>query len=415
METSIEEVTYSALVNKICRKAKVDETTTELKLSYVPELVDPKRPIYISDDDDVMCYLEMNEDQFQVLHVEVINEGNQGQEQPCGREDRGSVACASNEELISSSRETDENMTLDERESSQRDEVVENRQARDDNIILYEERSEERAVVDNSDVCEGAEATPVVKREWEDGMNVTIRQEFENKQEVKDLVDKTAHKNCFEFIIVKSDTTLFVVKCSEVDKGCKWSLRAAKDGNSNSFSVRTYNKIHTCLRSETSTMRNKRRGTQHLVASVLREDFPCLIDTPTPKNLIPLVQLRASVKVSYSTANRGKKLAAYDLRGTPDDSYKMVYSYMHMLEKMNQGTVSYVELDEDKRFKYLFFALGACIEGFKAMRKVIIVDATSIKTVYGGVLIIATAQDQDHHHYPIAFGVVDEIKASSRQ
>ena len=37
------------------------------------------------------------------------------------------------------------------------------------------------------------------------------------------------------------------------------------------------------------------------------------------------------------------------------------------------------------------------------MRKVIIVDATSIKTVYGGVLIIATAQDPDHHHYLIAF------------
>ena len=46
METSIEEVTYSALVNKICRKAKVDEATTELKLSYIPKLVDPKKPIY---------------------------------------------------------------------------------------------------------------------------------------------------------------------------------------------------------------------------------------------------------------------------------------------------------------------------------------------------------------------------------
>ncbi|XP_002877089.2 uncharacterized protein LOC9311487 [Arabidopsis lyrata subsp. lyrata] len=155
--------------------------------------------------------MQKSEDQFQVLHVEVINEGNQGQEQPCGREDRGSVGCASNEELISSSRETDENMTLDERESSQRDEVVENRQARDDNIILYEERSKERAVVHNSDVCEGAEATPVVKREWEDGMNLTIRQEFENKQAVKDLVDKTAHKNCFEFIIVPNSLTICAI------------------------------------------------------------------------------------------------------------------------------------------------------------------------------------------------------------
>ncbi|KAG7599486.1 MULE transposase domain [Arabidopsis suecica] len=80
---------------------------------------------------------------------------------------------------------------------------------------------------------------------------------------------------------------------------------------------------------------------------------------------------------------------------------------------VEKGSVSYVELDEKQRFKYLFFALGACIKGFQAMRKVIIVDGTSLKTVYGGVLIVATAQDPDHHHYPIAFGVVDGEKDSS--
>ncbi|XP_010424785.1 PREDICTED: protein FAR1-RELATED SEQUENCE 8-like [Camelina sativa] len=406
METSIEEVSYSALVQKICRKAKVDETMTELKLSYVPESVHPKRPIHIHDDDDLMCYLEMNPDQFQVLHVEVVNdvEINQGDEQS-----RGTVGCSLNEELISSSRATYEN-TMYEGEPSERFEMMENS---DGNMVLYQEQSEERAIADNCDMIEGSEVTPVVNREWEDGLDLTLRQEFESKQAVKDLVEKAAHKNCFEFVIVKSDTMLFVVKCCEFKRGCKWSLRAARNGNSDSFSVRTYNKTHTCLRSDTSTMRRKRRGTPHLVASVLREDYPCLIDTPTPKNLIPLVQSRVGVKVSYSTANRGKKLAAYDLRGTPEDSFKLVHCYMHMLQTMNPGTISFVELDEAQRFKYLFFALGACIEGFKAMRKVIIVDATSIKNVYGGVLIVATAQDPDHHHYPIAFGVVDGEKDTS--
>ncbi|XP_018476186.1 uncharacterized protein LOC108847439 [Raphanus sativus] len=40
------------------------------------------------------------------------------------------------------------------------------------------------------------------------------------------------------------------------------------------------------------------------------------------------------------------------------------------------------------------------------MRKVIIVDGTHLKHVYGGLILVATAQDHDHHHYPIAFGVV---------
>ncbi|XP_013608134.1 PREDICTED: uncharacterized protein LOC106314873 [Brassica oleracea var. oleracea] len=61
----------------------------------------------------------------------------------------------------------------------------------------------------------------------------------------------------------------------------------------------------------------------------------------------------------------------------------------------------------------MFFALGACIEGFKAMRQVIIMDGTHLKVVYKGVLRIATAQDPDHHHYPLAFAVVDGEKNAS--
>ncbi|XP_023636071.1 uncharacterized protein LOC111829986 [Capsella rubella] len=189
MET--EEVTYSAVVNKICGKANGDETTTELKLSYVPKSVEPKRPIYIFDDDDVMCYMDMNEDHFEVLHVEV------------------------NLERVASG--------------------------------LYEQQ----------------------------GMGMQT------------------------------------VSWSEL----------------------TLRYIH-----------------------------------------------------AYGQKQR-EKLAAADLRGTAEDSYKLVYCYMHMLEKMNPG--------------------------FNSMRKVIIVDATSIKNVYGGVLIVASAQDPDHHHYPIAFGVVDSENNAS--
>lgn len=93
--------------------------------------------------------------------------------------------------------------------------------------------------------------------------------------------------------------------------------------------------------------------------------------------------------------------------GNPKESYSMLYSYLYMLAKVNPGPKTSLVLDEEKRFKYLFIVLGACIEGFQAMRKVIIVDATFLKIVHGGVLIFATAQDPNRHHYPIAFAVVD--------
>ncbi|XP_010531605.1 PREDICTED: uncharacterized protein LOC104807875 [Tarenaya hassleriana] len=41
------------------------------------------------------------------------------------------------------------------------------------------------------------------------------------------------------------------------------------------------------------------------------------------------------------------------------------------------------------------------------MRKVIAIDATSLKTSYKGFLIVATAQDGNRHLYPLAWGIVD--------
>ncbi|XP_013624743.1 PREDICTED: uncharacterized protein LOC106330896 [Brassica oleracea var. oleracea] len=74
---------------------------------------------------------------------------------------------------------------------------------------------------------------------------------------------------------------------------------------------------------------------------------------------------------------------------------------------MNPGTKTCVKLDDASKFKYLFIALGACIEGFAFMRKVIAMDATWLKNRYGGVLVFAKAQDPNSHSYPLAFAVQD--------
>ncbi|XP_056856275.1 uncharacterized protein LOC130505695 [Raphanus sativus] len=94
-------------------------------------------------------------------------------------------------------------------------------------------------------------------------------------------------------------------------------------------------------------------------------------------------------------------------------SYPAMFKVTGHRREVNPDTITRVVVDEGKKFKYLFWALGASIEGFRAMRKVLVVDATHLKTVYGGVLFIATAQDPNHHHYPIAFGVADGEKYES--
>ncbi|XP_013624503.1 PREDICTED: uncharacterized protein LOC106330608 [Brassica oleracea var. oleracea] len=131
------------------------------------------------------------------------------------------------------------------------------------------------------------------------------------------------------------------------------------------------------------------------------------METPVPEVIQGIVNFHLGVTLSYSTALREKNLAVCDRRGSPEDSYKMMNCYLYVLEQVNPGTKTSLKLDEAGKFKYLFLALGACIEGFAVMRKVIIVDATWLKNRYGGVLVFAKAQDPNSHNYPLAFVVLD--------
>ncbi|XP_010451597.1 PREDICTED: uncharacterized protein LOC104733742 [Camelina sativa] len=160
---------------------------------------------------------------------------------------------------------------------------------------------------------------------------------------------------------LKSDKVRYVVKCPK--EGCNWGLRGGR------------------IRGQ--------------------------METPPPKIIMDLVKTKLGVDISYSTALRGKNQAVTDLKGSPEESYKMLRCYLHMLEKVNHGTRSYVHCDENNKFMYLFIALGASIEGFKVMRKVITMDATFLKNGYKGVLVFASAKDPNRHHYPLAFGVLD--------
>ncbi|XP_024006433.1 uncharacterized protein LOC112082944 [Eutrema salsugineum] len=351
IKTSMEEITYNGLVDKICKKLMVDGAMTQLRLSYFPLILDPKKPSYVRNDEDVFGYLmQVNNNQCRrVLHVELIPdvEQNEGLVQPSEPHHGDDV----NDGM-------DTFYKGEPSEPQKEDVVSEDAEDGEDGEDVGNNVHEDFGMYDDIEVAPVVEGDVYVNHTWEDGIDLVVGQEFGKKESLQELVFVASRKNGFEFDIIQSDTRRYVLKC-----------RGAKDG--------------------------------------------CKLKTPAPQELIGLVQNAFGVKVSYSTAWRGKRAAANDVRGSPEESYQLLHSYLYMLEYMNPGTRTYVKLDEGNRFKYLFFALGACLEGFQVMRKVIAVDATHLKNTYGGVLIVATAQDPDHHHYPIAFGVVDGEKEAS--
>ncbi|CAN7001275.1 unnamed protein product [Brassica oleracea var. botrytis] len=198
----------------------------------------------------------------------------------------------------------------------------------------------------------------LVVTEWEAGLAFEMFQEFSSKVIVKDLIDKGSQQNIFVISIVNSDKSRYVVKRRGANEGCKWVVRATRIRNSEAFSIRTYIKMHSCSRATSST-RIKKKATPRCVAAIVHSDYPGLFDTPTLKTQVRLVQRRLGVEVSYATVWRGKKQAVKDMRGSPQEGYKKVPSYLYMLEKVNPDSRTSLLLDGEKKVQIPICCVGS--------------------------------------------------------
>ncbi|XP_024010315.1 uncharacterized protein LOC112085341 [Eutrema salsugineum] len=97
--------------------------------------------------------------------------------------------------------------------------------------------------------------------------------------------------------------------------------------------------------------------------------------------------------------------------GTKGSSYRELPTFLQRLVTSNPGTVLSLETEFQEgvgqRFKYLFFFLGACLNGLNYIRQVIVVDGTHLKGKYARCLLTASYQDGNYQLYPIAFAIVE--------
>lgn len=77
------------------------------------------------------------------------------------------------------------------------------------------------------------------------------------------------------------------------------------------------------------------------------------------------------------------------IRGDPTESFRQLPSYFYVLEQINLGMITMLEVDGHNRFKYCFMALGASIERWVHCRPVIVVDGKYLNGHYGDILFTA--------------------------
>ncbi|XP_060974543.1 uncharacterized protein LOC133039654 [Cannabis sativa] len=213
---------------------------------------------------------------------------------------------------------------------------------------------------------------------------------YKDKETLISTLCYFAIKKTFQYKVVKSCTKEYNIVC--LDTNCKWSLKATKNGNTETFIIRSYEEEHTCA--ITIRFGDQRQATSKLIADFVKPKFLNTKTKCSPCVHKDEMKDKYGIKMNYMKALRSKERAQTRLHGNAKESYNLLPRY-------------YIEKDDDDSFKYAFVALNAAIKGWPNCKPIIVVDGTFLKAAYGGTLLTANTQDAESKIFPLAYWIVD--------
>lgn len=120
---------------------------------------------------------------------------------------------------------------------------------------------------------------------------------------------------------------------------------------------------------------------------------------------------RYEIKLKYSKAWAGRRLAENQIHGTYEDSFQLLFNWKAEIEKRSPGTIVTIDLQKlgkNMCFKRMFVAFKACVDGFvNGCRPYIGVDSTRLTGKYTGQLASATSVDGHNWLFYVAFAIFD--------
>ncbi|CAA7019987.1 unnamed protein product [Microthlaspi erraticum] len=236
--------------------------------------------------------------------------------------------------------------------------------------------------------------------------DIFIDRLFRHKQHFKTTLAIYALKNIFRFRYHKHAHNYTVARC--ISNKCGWRIMAKQVGDSQTYEVRKAQLNHVC--DVDSRGSYTKHASSKVIAALVRLKYKSCVG-PRAKDLPASVLKEHGIFASYWKCWKARELAIADAHGTEEASYRLLPKYMYLLKYANPDSLCHLHTEVDKkgdrRFKYAFVALKTCIDGWKHLRIVVVVDGTHMFGKYRGAILTASGQDANFQIFPIAFAVVD--------
>ncbi|XP_010467984.1 PREDICTED: uncharacterized protein LOC104747978 [Camelina sativa] len=206
----------------------------------------------------------------------------------------------------------------------------------------------------------------------------------------------------FSFKIKKFTKSRLVAICSM--PGCTWRVVATVKNDPTTFWVTKYLNVHTC--SIVDCVSHRKRCTSKYIGMLI-VDWVGIVDGVVPQHIEDSMRTMFGMTMDYTTSYRALQYALEYVRGNAKSGYAKLPYRLRKIEQSNSGSVVYLVVDDEHRFKYLFLSIDASIRGFNYVRRFIVVDWTHLTGRYEGVLLVSCAHDGNFQIFPLAFGIVD--------
>ncbi|XP_013633119.1 PREDICTED: uncharacterized protein LOC106338765 [Brassica oleracea var. oleracea] len=217
-----------------------------------------------------------------------------------------------------------------------------------------------------------------------EGDDIYVGHVFKSKTDCKIKLAIHAMNMKFHFSTPRSSPSMLLSQC--VGIGCPWRVYAVLLDASGKFQVRQAKLIHSCTVDERCNYH--KLATTQVIGEIMQSRFVGIKRGPTAATIRKILLNEFHVNVSYWKAWRARELAMDHAMGTMVGSSSLIPAYLALLQSSNEGTTCF-------------------LQRYQSMRKVVVVDGTSLKGKFGGCLLTASAQNGNFQVFPLAFAVVD--------
>jgi hypothetical protein len=130
------------------------------------------------------------------------------------------------------------------------------------------------------------------------------------------------------------------------------------------------------------------------------------------KVIIAHIRDKFNYTITYRKAWIAKNMAIEKIFGTWEDSYAALPQWLTTLRYYQPNVIDILETLPNNSgpgliFHRLFWSFEPLVKGFRFCKPLVQVDGTWLYGKYRGTLLIAVAQDGNHHIFPVAFAIVE--------